>query len=95
MNKQELVKEYVKCHKDTEYALATYLETYDNTQNKHVPFQLFREQTQMVKDFEDYNENIVLKYRQAGVSTATSAWISKKLQFASSEKPEKILILSK
>ena len=94
MNKQELVKEYVKCHKDTEYALATYLETYDNTQNKHVPFQLFREQTQMVKDFEDYNENIVLKYRQAGVSTATSAWISKKLQFASAEKPEKILILA-
>ena len=59
MNKQELVKEYVKCHKDTEYALATYLETYDNTQNKHVPFQLFREQTQMVKDFEDYNEKPV------------------------------------
>ena len=66
MNKQELVKEYVKCHKDTEYALATYLETYDNTQNRHVPFQLFPEQTKMVKDFEKYNENIVLKYRQAG-----------------------------
>lgn len=94
MNRTELVKEYVKCHKDTEYALATYLETYDNTQNKHVPFQLFPEQTKMVKDFESYNENIVLKYRQAGVSTATSAWISKKLQFASSEKPEKILILA-
>ena len=94
MNKQELVKEYVKCHKDTEYALATYLETYDNTQNKHVPFQLFPEQAHMIKDFETHNENIVLKYRQAGVSTATSAWISKKLQFASSEKPESVLILA-
>ena len=94
MNKQELIKEYVKCHKDTEYALATYLETYDNTQNKHVPFQLFPEQTEMINDFENHNENIVLKYRQAGVSTATSAWISKKLQFASSEKPESVLLLA-
>jgi len=94
MNKQELIQEYVKCHKDTEYALATYLETYDNTQNKHVPFQLFPEQTKMINDFENHNENIVLKYRQAGVSTATSAWISKKLQFASSEKPESVLLLA-
>ena len=48
----------------------------------------------MIQDFEKYNENIVLKYRQAGVSTATSAWISKKLQFSSPEKPEKVLILA-
>tara|TARA_R110002051_G_scaffold323438_1_gene417035 strand:+ start:475 stop:2199 length:1725 start_codon:yes stop_codon:yes gene_type:complete len=94
MTKQELIQEYVKCHGDTPYALKTYLHTYDNTQQKHVPFDLFPEQKEMVKDFENYDDNIVLKYRQAGVSTATAGWISKKLQFASKESPEKILILA-
>ena len=41
MNKQELIQEYVKCHGDTSYALKSYLQTYDNTQQKHVPFELF------------------------------------------------------
>ncbi len=94
MNKQELIQEYVKCHGDTSYALKSYLQTYDNTQQKHVPFELFPEQKEMIKDFENYDDNIVLKYRQAGVSTATAGWISKKLQFASKESPEKILILA-
>ena len=94
MTKNEVIQEYIKCHTDTPYALKTYLETYDNTQNKHVPFELFPEQEAMIKDFEDYDDNIVLKYRQAGVSTATAAWASKKLQFASNDSPEKILILA-
>ena len=46
----------------------------------------------MLGNFEKYNENITKKYRQAGVSTATAAWISKQLQFASKTKPEKVLI---
>ncbi len=94
MTKQELIQEYIKCHGNTSYALKTYLQTYDNTQQKHVPFELFPEQKDMIKDFENHSDNIVLKYRQAGVSTATAGWISKKLQFASKESPEKILILA-
>ena len=94
MTREELIKEYVKCVNDTPYALRTYLQTYDNTQSCYVPFVLFPEQKIMIDDYENYNDNIVLKYRQAGVSTATAAWISKKLQFASKEKPEKILVLA-
>jgi len=94
MTKKELIQEYVKCHGDTPYALKTYLQTYDNTQQVHVPFELFPEQKKMIEDFENHSDNIVLKYRQAGVSTATAGWISKKLQFASKESPEKILILA-
>ena len=51
MNKQELIQEYVKCHGNTPYALKTYLQTYDNTQQKHVPFELFPEQKEMIYDF--------------------------------------------
>jgi len=94
MNKEQLIEEYAKCYKDTPYAIRTYLETYDNTQSKYVPFVLFPEQEMMLNNFESYNENITKKYRQAGVSTATAAWISKLLQFASQSKPEKVLILA-
>ena len=59
-----------------------------------MPFKLFPEQEMMLNNFEEYNENITKKYRQAGVSTATAAWISKQLQFASNTKPEKVLILA-
>ena len=94
MTQEELIQEYAKCYKDTSYAIKTYLETYDNTKSKYVPFVLFPEQETMLNNFDDYNDNIVKKYRQAGVSTATAAWVSKTLQFASKARPEKILIIA-
>jgi hypothetical protein len=47
-----------------------------------------------VEDYENFNENIALKYRQAGVSTVTAAWASKRLVFASKQRPEKVLIIA-
>jgi hypothetical protein len=47
-----------------------------------------------LNDYEEYEENIALKYRQAGVSTVTAAWVSKRLVFAKKERPEKILIIA-
>jgi phage FluMu gp28-like protein len=80
--------------KSTPYALKTYLQTYDNTVSRYVPLELFQDQVQLVEDYEEYNENIALKYRQAGVSTVTAAWASKRLAFARKEKPEKVLIIA-
>jgi len=94
MTKEQLMLEYVKCMKDTPYALRTYLQTYDNTVSKYVPLELFPDQISLLNDYEDYNENIALKYRQAGVSTVTAAWVSKKVAFAKKTKPEKILIIA-
>lgn len=94
LTKEQVMIEYVKCMKDTTYALKTYLETYDNTVSKYVPLELFPDQISLLQDYEDYNENIALKYRQAGVSTVTAAWISKKIAFAKKTKPEKILIIA-
>jgi hypothetical protein len=48
----------------------------------------------LLNDYEEYEENIALKYRQAGVSTVTAAWVSKRLVFAKKERPEKILIIA-
>jgi hypothetical protein len=93
-SKMEQLKEYARIMKDTPYALRTYLTTYDNTQKKYVPLVLFDDQVQLIKDYEIYNENITRKYRQAGVSTVTAAWISKKLQTAKSNEPERVLIIA-
>ena len=90
----EQLKETARIMKDTPYALKTYLQTYDNTQKKFVPLELFDDQIQLIKDYETYNENITKKYRQAGVTTVTSAWVSKKLQLANEKSPEKVLIVA-
>ena len=51
----------------------------DNTVKKYVPLDLFPDQITLVQDYDNYNENIALKYRQAGVSTVTAAWASNRL----------------
>ena len=94
LSKEQILLEYAKCINDTPYALKTYLQTYDNTQSKYVPLELFNDQVTLVKDYDTCEENIALKYRQAGVSTVTSAWASKRLVFAKKSKPEKILIIA-
>jgi len=94
LSKEQVMLEYVKCMKDTTYALKTYLQTYDNTVSQYVPLELFPDQISLLQDYENYNENIALKYRQAGVSTVTAAWASKRLAFAKKNKPEKILIIA-
>lgn len=93
-NKLEQLKEYARIMKDTPYALRTYLQTYDNTQKKFVPLDLFPDQVQLITDYETHNENITKKYRQAGVSTVTAAWVSKLLQVATPDNPHKILIIA-
>lgn len=94
LTKEQALLEYARCIKDTPYALKTYLQTYDNTQSQYVPLELFNDQVTLVKDYDECEENIALKYRQAGVSTVTSAWASKRLVFANKKKPEKILIIA-
>ena len=62
LSKEQIVLEYVKCMRDTPYALSTYLQTYDNTVSKYVPLELFPDQITLLQDYEDYNENIALKW---------------------------------
>ena len=89
LSREQAILEYAKCVKDTSYALRTYLQTYDNTQSRYVPLELFPDQVNLIRDYDTHEENIALKYRQAGVSTVTAAWVSKKLVTAPKTKPEK------
>ena len=94
LTKTEILKEYSRCKSDTPYALKTYLTTFDNTQKKFVPVNLFPDQIKLINDYDNFEENIALKYRQAGVSTVTAAWASKKIIVAKKSRPEKILIIA-
>jgi hypothetical protein len=79
---------------DPAYAIETYLETFDKTQEGFVPFRLFPRQREIIYAYEKHRFNIVTKPRQAGVSTTTAAYMSIKVGLADSENPENILIIA-
>ncbi len=91
---QEIFREYAKCLTSPIYAIETYLETFDKTQEGFVPFQLFPRQKEIIHAYEKHRFNLVTKPRQAGVSTTTAAYMSIKVGFADSENPENILIIA-
>jgi len=91
---QEIFKEYARCLTQPTYAIETYLETFDKTQEGFVPFRLFPRQKEIISAYEKHRFNIVTKPRQAGVSTTTAAYMSIKVGFADSENPENILIIA-
>ena len=90
----EIFREYAKCLDSPIYAVETYLETFDKTQEGFVPFKLFPRQKEIIYAYENHRFNLVTKPRQAGVSTTTAAYMSIKVGFADSENPEAILIIA-
>ena len=93
-DKRQLLEEYTKCAKDPSYAIESYFETFDKTQEGFVPFKLFDKQKTLITNYEENRFNLVLKYRQAGISTVTAAYAAVKTAFALSDNPERVLILA-
>ncbi len=94
LTREEIIKEYAKCLKSPIYAIETYLETFDKTQEGFVQFKLFPKQKEVIWCYEEHRFNLVTKPRQAGVSTTTAAYLSIKVAFADSENPEAVLIIA-
>jgi hypothetical protein len=94
LTRQEIFKEYARCLTNPIYAIETYLETFDKTQEGFVPFRLFPRQKEIISAYEKNRFNIVTKPRQAGVSTTTAAYMSIKVGFADADNPEAILIIA-
>lgn len=82
---EELIYEKVKCATDSIYVIETYFYIFDQTKNNNkgeiVPFKLFPFQADLVKSYEDNRFNITNKYRQAGISTVTCAWLATYIAF--------------
>ena len=57
----EIFKEYAKCLTSPIYAIETYLETFDKTQEGFVPFKLFPRQKEIIHAYEKHRFNLITK----------------------------------
>ena len=84
-----LRSEYVKCFTDESriYMITHYLKTYDGTQGKEVPFELFPRQQLLCKTLSQKKPCVTEKYRQAGITTTVAAFISCQIVLSDKSKP--------
>jgi hypothetical protein len=78
--------EIMRCATNPIYFIETYFTIFDQTRGEEgeiVPFKLFDFQKELIQCFRDHKLNIANKYRQAGISTATSAYIAWYIAFNS------------
>lgn len=76
--------EIIKCASNPIYFIETYLRIFDQTQGTSgliVPFVLFTFQRELVRTYLDNRFVIANKYRQAGISTTTCAYIAWYIMF--------------
>jgi hypothetical protein len=80
LSKKEMMKEILQCGKDPVYFLNNYARI-THPIHGSIPFRTFDFQTDLLKDFNDYRYNIILKARQLGISTICAGYISWLLLF--------------
>lgn len=93
---QELSKEYIKCFSDRSriYMIQNYLKTFDGTQGKEVPFELFPKQQELCHVLgESENSVATTKYRQAGITTVTGGFIACDMSLCDKSSPKTALII--
>ena len=73
MNKQQQVKELVRCGKDPSYFLKKYVKIQHPTKGL-IRFSTYDFQDLCLEDFNKHRFNIVLKSRQLGISTLSAAY---------------------
>jgi len=74
LTKKERIKEIVKCGKDPIYFINNYARI-SHPKFGLIPFKTYDFQRQLLKDFEDYRFNVILKARQLGISTITAGYV--------------------
>ena len=71
--------EYIRCATNPIYFIETYLTIFDQTQGNAgeiVRFKLFNTQKELIKTYLEHRFVVANKYRQAGISTTTCAYIA-------------------
>ena len=87
--------EYVKCITDTSriYMIEHFLKTYDATQKKEVPFDLFPRQKDLCRTLGNANNVVTTKARQMGITTTAGAFIACAMALADPESPQTVLVI--
>ena len=90
-----LRSEYIKCYSDKTriYMITNYLKTYDATQSKDVPFQLFPKQQDLCKTMAGGNNIVCSKARQMGITTTCAGFISSEMCLAIPSAPQTVLCI--
>ena len=74
LTKQEIIKEIVKSGKDPVYFINNYAKISHPVRGL-IPFKTYDFQDDLLKDFNDYRFNVILKARQLGISTICAAYV--------------------
>ena len=75
LTKSEIVKELVRCGKDPQYFIDNYCKI-SHPMHGQIPFKTYDYQKDMLKNFNDYRFNVILKARQLGISTISAAYVA-------------------
>ena len=75
LNKREIMKEIVRSGKNPAYFINTYAKI-THPQLGLIPFHIYDFQEDLLKSFQDFRFNVILKARQLGISTITAAYIA-------------------
>jgi len=80
LSKEQIVKEVVKSGKDPVYFINNYAKI-SHPLRGLIPFKTYDYQTEIIKNFNDFRFNAVLKARQLGISTITAAYVAWLMMF--------------
>tara|TARA_A100001515_G_scaffold144809_1_gene150144 strand:+ start:420 stop:2006 length:1587 start_codon:yes stop_codon:yes gene_type:complete len=80
LSRDEILKEIVKSGKDPVYFINNYAKI-SHPMRGLIPFNTYDFQTDLLKDFNDYRFNVILKARQLGISTITAAYVAWMMMF--------------
>lgn len=75
LTKKEIIAELVRCGKEPQYFIDNYCKI-SHPLKGQIPFKTFQYQKDLLKDFNDYRFNVILKARQLGISTVAAAYVA-------------------
>jgi len=90
LTKKEIVKEILKSGKDPTYFINNYCRI-SHPMKGLIPFKTYPYQDDLLRDFNDYRFNVILKARQLGISTICAAYC---VWFMLYHKEKNILVLA-
>ena len=92
---ENISEEYIKCYTDHTriYMIENYLKTYDATQRKMVPYNLFPRQKMFCQKLSSGNNCVCQKPRQCGATTTCGGFLACEIALADSAEPLTILVI--
>ncbi len=73
--------EYLRCMEDIAYFAEKYCKVKDKATGRKIPFKLFPHQHKVINAYMNNRLNLILKYRQGGITTITCLYIAWLLMF--------------